>query len=283
MSNFTDLLQQPASALQRIATLLGNEGAAYRLRLASNADDVRSAQHLRYQVFNLELQEGLAQSHASGLDADPFDAVCDHLLVEHQPSGVVVGTYRMQTGQQAAVALGYYCAREFEFGVYEPLRSEALELGRACIAKDHRNFSVLSLLWRGIASYAQERGARYLLGCSSLTSQSSGEGVQAYAAMQSNLAPVELRTVPCAGFGLDVLPNASSASNAPIAPVTPAKPAAQAGSFQLPKLLSAYLALGAWVCGPPAIDREFRTIDFLTLLDLKSPAMALRRRRFGIG
>src|SRR6202012_5713025 len=32
------------------------------------------------------------------------------------------------------------------------------------------------------------------------------------------------------------------------------------------KLLRAYLAIGAKICGPPAIDREFGTIDFLTLL-----------------
>jgi len=36
------------------------------------------------------------------------------------------------------------------------------------------------------------------------------------------------------------------------------------------KLLRAYLAIGAKICGPPAIDREFGTIDFLTLLDLNS-------------
>jgi putative hemolysin len=39
-------------------------------------------------------------------------------------------------------------------------------------------------------------------------------------------------------------------------------------------LLRAYLAIGAKICGPPAIDREFGTIDFLTLLDLhKLPAI----------
>jgi putative hemolysin len=35
-----------------------------------------------------------------------------------------------------------------------------------------------------------------------------------------------------------------------------------------PKLLRTYLSIGAKICGPPAIDREFGTIDFLTLLDL---------------
>jgi putative hemolysin len=47
---------------------------------------------------------------------------------------------------------------------------------------------------------------------------------------------------------------------------------------QAPKLLRAYLTIGAKICGPPAIDREFRTIDFLTLLDLHTlhPRVAAR-------
>jgi putative hemolysin len=46
----------------------------------------------------------------------------------------------------------------------------------------------------------------------------------------------------------------------------------------IPKLLRAYLGLGARICGPPAIDREFRTIDFLTWLDLEQLAPAARSR-----
>jgi putative hemolysin len=46
----------------------------------------------------------------------------------------------------------------------------------------------------------------------------------------------------------------------------------------IPKLLRAYLALGAKICGPPALDRQFKTIDFLTLLDLdKMPLLARQR------
>jgi putative hemolysin len=45
-----------------------------------------------------------------------------------------------------------------------------------------------------------------------------------------------------------------------------------------PKLLRAYLTIGAKICGAPAIDREFKTIDFLTLLDLHTlhPRVAAR-------
>jgi len=37
-----------------------------------------------------------------------------------------------------------------------------------------------------------------------------------------------------------------------------------------PRLFRAYLEISGRICGPPAIDREFKTIDFLTLVDLAS-------------
>jgi putative hemolysin len=46
----------------------------------------------------------------------------------------------------------------------------------------------------------------------------------------------------------------------------------------IPKLLRAYLSLGAKTCGPPALDKNFKTIDFLTMLDLEAlPALARQR------
>jgi putative hemolysin len=46
-------------------------------------------------------------------------------------------------------------------------------------------------------------------------------------------------------------------------------------------LLRAYLTVGAKICGPPALDRQFKTIDFLTLLDIKSLSVSTRERFFG--
>ena len=68
------------------ARLIVNAPAHYTLRLAQSAEEIRAAQVLRFEVFNLELKEGLAQSYANGFDEDPFDAVCDHLLVEYLPT-----------------------------------------------------------------------------------------------------------------------------------------------------------------------------------------------------
>jgi len=51
---------------------------------------------------------------------------------------------------------------------------------------------------------------------------------------------------------------------------------------QPPKLLRAYLSIGAKICGPPAVDREFKTIDFLTLLDLERISPTARARFLGM-
>ncbi|HAY37403.1 MAG TPA: hypothetical protein DCY57_10620 [Bacteroidetes bacterium] len=37
-----------------------------------------------------------------------------------------------------------------------------------------------------------------------------------------------------------------------------------------PRLMRAYLSLGALICSPPAIDRKFKTIDFLTVFDTRT-------------
>jgi putative hemolysin len=240
--------------------LLVNAPAHYAIRLARSSEETRAAQVLRYQVFNVELHEGLESSHATGFDEDPFDAVCDHLLVEHRPSREIVGTYRLQTGQHAAARRGYYCEQEFEFGVFESLRGHIIELGRACVHRQHRNLIVLGMLWKGIADYAQARGGRYLIGCSSITSQDPAVGASAYADLcRKHLSPPQYRTRPRPVYDCSLTELA-------------------ADEVKLPKLLRAYLTLGAKICGPPALDRQFGTIDFLTLLDLDRLPLAARQK-----
>jgi len=49
-------------------------------------------------------------------------------------------------------------------------------------------------------------------------------------------------------------------------------------AVKIPKLMKTYLALGARIAAEPAWDREFGTIDFLTLLDLKQVSPGARKR-----
>ena len=234
----------------------------YVMRLASTREDVLAAQELRFRVFNLELNEGLAASYALERDEDQFDEVCDHLLVTSRETGEVVGTYRMQTGRQAQLNHGYYSASEFDFSPFEPVRDQIIELGRACVARDHRNQTVLGLLWKGIARYARENAARYLVGCSSLTSQDGPAGLATYRVLRDKcLVASPWRTLPLPGWRC---------------------PDTQDGHIvepiKIPKLMGLYLAIGARICGEPALDREFGTIVFLTWLDLEAlPSRVLKK------
>jgi len=234
----------------------------YLAKFASENDELAAAQRLRFEVFNVELNEGLQAAYASGYDYDEFDAICDHLIVEHIPSKKVVGTYRLQTGVTAGNNLGYYSQREFDFAPYAKLRPALIELGRACIHREHRSSDVLYLLWRGIAGYALKHGSRFLIGCSSLTSQDPAHGSAVYKRLIEWQVEDCLRTRPRESFAMPMVHSSTI-------------------DDRVPKLLGTYLAIGATICGPPALDREFRTIDFLTLLDLEQLHPRVRMRFFG--
>jgi putative hemolysin len=239
-----------------IAFELGN----YHVRLAETHDEREAACRLRFAVFNLELGEGLASSWRTGLDQDRFDLVCDHLIVEDRSCGQVVGTYRMQSGVTAFENLGYYTEQEFDVTPYRNIRSQVLELGRASIHREHRTSEVLMLLWRGIAQYARSCGLRYLIGCSSLNSRDPQEGWSLYRQLGDFLTDEPLRTRPQPAFAL---PPCLDKATPPV---------------KVPRLLRTYIAVGARICGQPAWDREFGTIDFLTLLDLAHLSPAARSR-----
>jgi putative hemolysin len=185
--------------------------------------------------------------------------VCDHLIVEERTTGEIVGTYRLQLGSVAGQYFGYYSEQEFCFAPYEAMRSQIVELGRACIHREHRSPEVLHLLWRGIARYALVNGGRYMMGCCSLNSQDPAMGYAVYESLKNCMVEPELRTVATPAF---VLPMS----------------AMKLTEERAPKLLRAYLTIGAKICSEPAIDREFKTIDFLTLLDLQTlhPRVAAR-------
>ncbi len=222
----------------------------YELDFARSAEDLEAIQRLRYEVFNLELREGLDASRLTGLDQDPFDAACDHLYIRFRESGEIVGTYRMQTRETARTGLGFYSATEYDLsGLPASMLDHAVEIGRACIHRDHRSLKVLYLLWKGLGRYASFHHKRYLFGCCSLTSQDPAEGWSVYRQLESagQLHP-EWRVEPLESHTCSVLDVSESVT-------------------KLPRLMRTYLSLGATICSMPAIDREFKTIDFLAVFD----------------
>ncbi|HYX52188.1 MAG TPA: GNAT family N-acyltransferase [Candidatus Limnocylindrales bacterium] len=253
-------LAQKFPPFQRLASTRQLFSPPYRACLANTKEERKAAFRLRFEVFNIELKEGLAAAFQTGEDTDRYDRYCDHIIVTDERTGRTVGTYRLQTGTAAARHIGYYSEQEFDFAPYRILRDELVELGRACIHPDHRGYEVLMLLWKSITHYAADRKARYMIGCSSLSSQDPAEGRGVYSRLKPALVTEALQTSPTPAYSLP-----------PCEIQVDARP---------PKLLRTYLALGAKICGPPAFDREFKTIDFLTLMDLNNLTPSIRARLF---
>ncbi len=228
----------------------------YAASFSRSPAELEEVLRLRYQVFNLEMGEGLDSSHATGMDLDPYDAQCHHLIIRDTRDGSLVGTYRMQTLRMAQSGRGFYSKDEFDLeGFPEEMLAESLELGRACIADAHRSGRVLFLLWRGLFAYLRHNQLRYMFGCCSLTSQDPSEGWALYRRLEraGNLGgPTRIQARPeyaCAPTDI---------SEEHIVGV------------EVPRLMSLYIDYGACMCSHPAIDRAFKTIDFLALFDMRT-------------
>lgn len=242
---------------------------AYDLRFAWTRADLHAVQALRYQVFHEELHE--AAPSVEGRDEDDRDPWFHHLMIVHRPTGAVVGTYRLQTAVMAATRFGFYSATLFELGaVPGAILGDAVEVGRACVASAHRSGRVLRLLWKGLARYVQWNGKRFLFGCCSLPGCDDDVAQDAWRAVHARRALHDR-----------VLVRPRAAARAVADERTRPLLTAEALTAPLPPLFEGYLSLGAKVCGAPAFDREFRTTDFLVLLDVQDLTPSTYQSFFG--
>ncbi|MEV0618953.1 GNAT family N-acyltransferase [Nonomuraea sp. NPDC050404] len=213
----------------------------YTVGMATSPADLRDAQRLRYAVFGEEMGARL-DSPVSGLDADRFDTYCDHLLV--RDGAEVVGTYRLLPPGRVDKL---YSEHEFDLTNLAPLRKGLVEAGRTCVHPDHRDGTVVTLLWAGIARYMVSEGHQWLAGCCSVPLDDGGLVARAVVE-QVPLGPEEHRVMPLSPWR--------------------SRKKALPDRFVPPPLLRGYLRLGAWVCGAPAHDPDFGTADFFMLLSM---------------
>lgn len=250
-----------ARASDELLAAVNQSAGHYRVRLARNDDELDAVFGLRFRVFNLELDEGLEASYKTARDEDQFDRQCHHLIVEDLRDRNIVGTYRMQDAAMAQSGHGFYSQGEYDLSpISESILPTAIELGRACIDEAHRNTRVLFLLWRGLAAYMIAGRHRYFFGCCSLTSQHSGEGIALHRKLHAD-GMIDER------YLVTTQPDYRCVWLDKALPQAP----------RIPKLMRLYLGYGARIISPPAIDREFSTIDYLALFDLSALSDAHRK------
>ncbi len=224
----------------------------YVAKMVENSSELDAVLRLRFEVFKKELST--EKTSARGRDFDKYDLSCGHIIVTEIESRKVIGTYRLNTIEGAKNAEGFYAYNEFSIEDFpDNVLSESVELGRACIAKDHRNSRVLFLLWRVLARFLEENKKRYLFGCCSVFTQDGELAANILHQFKTkghlhetiSIKPREEKICIPRGF----VPDNSE-------------------EIELPSLVNIYLRIGAKVCGEPAIDRDFKTIDYFVIFDL---------------
>lgn len=230
---------------------------SFEVRLAAGDDDLRAAQGLRYEVFVAELGgDGPGVDHDARLEADAFDAACDHLLlIDRTREGApVAGVYRLMRDDQAEGVGRFYSEAEYDLA---PLRNSGrrlLELGRSCLHRDYRGGSGMMHLWRGLGDYVARHGVEVLFGVASF----HGTDPRALAQPLSNLhhrhlAPPELRVRSRAFQPMDLLPAEEVDRRQAV--------------LETPALIKGYLRLGGMVGEGAYVDHAFNTVDVCLVMD----------------
>lgn len=224
----------------------------YIAKIVENAEEFEAVLQLRSDVFKKELSNDV--NLITEVDFDKYDLQCDHIVVTEKITGKAVGTYRLNTIERAKSASGFYAHNEFSIeDLPNEILNRSVELGRACIAKDHRNSRVLFLLWKVLANFLVQNDKQYFFGCCSIFTQ---DGETAAKILQ------QLKNKGHLHKTIEVKPR----ENKICIPKDFVPEIFE--EIELPSLVNIYLRVGVKVCGEPAIDREFKTIDYFVLFDL---------------
>ena len=272
-----DSLAMPRRRPRKIYGQIGD----LQVRLAETYRDVRKAQRLRYQVFYEEMAASASMTaRMRRLDRDPFDRLCDHLLViDLAPSGgpmppwgrrpKVVGTYRLLPQDVAERGGGFYTQGEYDIApliACRPAGTRFLELGRSCVLKPYRTKRSVELLWHGLWTYVRENKIDVMIGCASFEGTDPAEHAMALSLLHHHAgAPPEWR---CRAHerlhnAMDLVPRDQLDLKAALK--------------AMPPLIKGYMRLGAYFGDGAVIDHQFGTTDVLVIL----PVQRINPKYFG--
>ncbi len=237
--------------------MIAIERGRYRARLAEGPLDMDLVLGLRRAVF----RGGLVP------DADKFDPLCRHLIIE-EVSGGLVGAARLLAVTGAGIDASY-SAQFYDLSALATYPGPMLELGRFALAPGLHDPDILRLAWAALAQVVAEGGISLLFGCSSFRGADPAPHLNALALLaERHLAPPRWMPevkAPAFPFGR-VLAGHRVATDTAL--------------LEMPPLLRSYLNLGGWVSDHAVADAELDTLHVFTGVEVaRIPTARLRALR----
>ena len=238
----------------------------FEVRLATNQNEIRAAQNLRYRVFVQEFDAKTSEkNHKSLLDEDIFDENCDHLLLIDRNARsafseakfCVVGTIRVMSASRADKGTGFYTSSEYNLNQILKLKKSSIEIGRACVEKNYRGSVALHLLWSGLGKYVVSRDIKTMFGVASFHGTDMNKFSSALSYLSYNFS-AEKKLEFKAKF-----PGRCEMNIIPLEKLD-----VRRAMSEMPSLIRAYLRLGAKVGEGAFKDLDFNTIDIGIIIDI---------------
>ncbi|MDR9418272.1 GNAT family N-acetyltransferase [Gracilimonas sp.] len=237
----------------------------YRVSIARTDKEIEQALKLRYEVFYKELEREFDSSKT--IDEDKYDAQCHHLIVKEIKKDRVIGTYRLQTYEQAVSGEGFYSDSLFNLQeLPQEVLSKSFEVGRACIKEEHRSGRVLFLLWKGFAGYLKALDKRYLLGSLGIPASNDKDALAIYKELKD-------RGVIHSEYQVS--------GKEPYKKNVDDYEIAKKENFDAPGLLQNYLSVGCSLISKPAYHNELELLYVMIFMDTEKISDRTRKMFFG--
>lgn len=228
----------------------------YRARFAQTADDLHAAQALRWRSFMAE--RGRGGSEGTARDADAFDQICRHVLIDDLTTGQLVCCFRLLPLESGAQIATSYSAQFYDLSALSGFAGPMLEMGRFCMAPGLHDPDILRVAWGAMTRFVDEGRVEMLFGCSSFMGTDWESFADAFAVLaERHLAPrrwgPQVKAPKVVRYALALMGRKGDPKQA---------------MLKMPPLLRSYLSMGGWVSDHAVIDEDLGTLHVFTGLEI---------------
>ncbi|MFY0618912.1 GNAT family N-acetyltransferase [Shimia sp.] len=229
----------------------------YLARIASSEGDLHAAQRLRQLAFH---------GDAAALDADEFDALCSHILIEEVDGGRLVCVFRMMPLNDGAEIERSYSAQFYELDALKAFPGPMVEMGRFCMHPETHDPDILRIAWGAMTTYVDENNVELLFGCASFAGTDTTSYLDSFAMLRDrHLAPKRW------------LPRVKAPNVFRFAARLRRKPNLKAAQLTMPPMLRSYILMGGWVSDHAVVDTKMNTLHVFTGVEVKAIPPARKR------